>query len=253
VSVTTALSLPAIAQTPKREPNAPVKAPATGSANGPGLYLTPAEIAEIKSGTGCKSTVRQIVALKKKMAAAGLNTDFYELSILPQDQLIKGQVGSYYAVYLKDAQRKERFQFGGGDYTIEDFDTRFRGALSQFARELLAPLHGGVEYKLYVRGSASSRRMKGKRKIEEQFPFASVTYLPSAGADLYDANASQSVNFSERYGNDDLPYLRAAFLQKIVTDMYPLSPPTVLQSTVSESRSKSEQYAELLLYIEWQR
>jgi hypothetical protein len=95
--------------------------------------------------------------------------------------------------------------------------------------------------------------MRGNRKLDKQFPFASVSYLPSAGTDLYDANASQSVSFGERYGNDDLPYLRAAFLQKIVTDMYPLSPPTVLQSTVSESRAKSEQYAELLLYIEWQR
>jgi len=244
-----AITCPALAETPKKPVPNPAPSPATKS----GVYLSPAEIEEIKSGSGCKNTVRQIVALKKKMAASGLSTDFYELSILPNEQLVKGKQGSYYTVFLKDAERKERFHFRGGVYTIEDFDTRFRGSLSQFVREVLAPLHGGVQYSLYVRGSASSRRMSGKREISEEFPFKSLSYLQNVAPDLYDANASGSVTFGQRYGNEELPYLRAAFLQKIVADMYPLSKPEVLQSMVSESRSRSEQYAELLLFIEWQR
>ncbi len=228
-------------------------AAASGSASGVNaLFLTPDEIEEIKRSSSCKRLVRQIVDLKKRMANEGLETDFYELSVIPTDELIKDQRGTYYAVYLKDARRKRRFQFPGGRYVIRRFETRFRRALTTFVRDVLKPLHGGVEYALYVRGSASSRPMRRSRRQRRSHRFEEVTYLPKAGDNLYDGNRNASVTFERRYGNDELPYLRAAFLQKIVADFFPLSTPVMLESQVADSRSRSEQYAEILLYVDWQ-
>ena len=96
------------------------------------IYLTPQEIEEIRRGSACKAFVRQIVQLKKKMSTTGIASDFYELKVLPVTEMVKGQKGRYYAVYLRDARRKRRFQFPGGRYVIRRFDTRFRASLSAF-------------------------------------------------------------------------------------------------------------------------
>ena len=186
------------------------------------------------------------------MSTTGIKTNFYELSVLPTNELIKGKKGQYYAVYLRDARRKRRFQFPGGRYVINRFDTRFRASIAAFTREILAPLQGGLEYELYVRGSASSRPMRRTRKQAKRFKFDRVQFLKSAGDEVYDANNTLAVTFDERYGNEQLPYLRAAFLQKVVSDTIPFAAPTMVESTVSESRSRKEQFAELLLSVGWQ-
>ena len=216
------------------------------------IYLSPEEIEEIRQGSACKSFVRQITDLKKQMSTSGIQTNFYELSVIPTNELVKGRKGKYYAVFLRDARRKRRFQFPGGRYVIERFDSRFQESIAAFTRDVLAPLQGGLEYQLYVRGSASSRPMRRERKQDKDFPFEKVEFLKAAGEELYDANQPASVSFNESYGNDELPYLRAAFLQKVVGDTIPFATPQRLESTVSDSRSRKEQFAELLLFVGWQ-
>jgi hypothetical protein len=216
------------------------------------IYLTEKEIEEIRKGSACKSFVRQIVELKKQMAAAGISDDYFDLRVIPTDELVKGKKGTYYAVYLRDAKRKRRFQFSGGRYVIKRFDTRFRAALASFTRKVLAPLHGGLDYALYVRGSASSRPMRRERKMDEKFAFEKVDFMHAAGEEFYDANRSSSKTFADRYGNEELPYLRAAFLQKVVGDTIPFARPKMLESIVSDSRSRKEQFAEILLFVDWQ-
>ena len=219
--------------------------------SGAAIYLTKEEIDEIRRGSGCKSFVRQIVALKKRMSTTGIETNFYDLKILPVTELVKGRKGRYYAVYLRDARRKRRFQFRGGRYVIRRFDTRFRASLAAFTRDVIAPLQGGLTYALYVRGSASSRPMRRKRKQSKKISFDTIEYLREAGADIYDANARGTVEVERRYGNEELPYLRAAFLSKMMGDSVPFARPTILQSAVADTKSRKAQFAEILLFVEW--
>ena len=215
------------------------------------IYLSPAEIEEIRQGSACKNFVRQIIALKKRMSTTGIETDFYDLRVIPTTELVKGKAGTYYAVVLKDARRKRRFRFPGGRYVIKRFNTRFRASLAAFTRDVLAPLQSGVEYELYVRGSASARPMRRSKRQSKKMRFESVEFLPRVGEELYDANAKKSRDVPKRYGNEDLPYLRAAFLQKIVGETIQFAKPKMLQSVVSESKARAEQYAEILLFVSW--
>jgi len=221
--------------------------------NDAAIFLTPDEIEDLRKNSACKQIVRQLVELRNEMRTGdGVSTDFYDLRLIPTDELIKDQKGSYYALYLKDARRRRRFQYPGGRYVLKRVDTRFRASLTQFVRDVLAKVHGGVEYKLYVRGSASSKPMRRKRKQARSYPFETITYHPQVGEDLYDANQEREVSIEKRYGNEELPYLRAAFMKQVVQNYFPLTELAMLESTVAETKSKSAQFAEVIMFIDWE-
>lgn len=217
----------------------------------PSIYLTPEEIEEIKKGSACKNLVRQVFELQKQMGGTGRITDFYELKILPADEMVTGKRGRYYSVYLKDAEKKERFQFGGGEYVIASFNATFRRSLTAFVRDVLGVIEGGVEYDLFVRGNASATPFRRERPLIEGFAYTAVDYLPKAIDGQYMQGASKSLSIPSSYNNPELPYLRAAFLQDTIFKFYPIKKPTLLESDISTSRDRGEQFAEILLYVNW--
>lgn len=217
----------------------------------PNVYLSAEEIAEIQQGSGCKNLVRQFFALQRRMGEGDLETDFYDLKILPSEEMVGGRKGRYYAVYLKDATKRARFAFPGGRYVIDDFETRFRQSLTRFVREILATIEGGAEYEIYVRGSGSATAMRSQPTLLETANYTTVQFLPRIDEQTYAGDDVRAREIPNAYSNDDLPYLRAAFLQDTVRKFYPLKQPAVLQSDVSESREASEQFAELILFVDW--
>jgi len=185
------------------------------------------------------------------MGTSGLTTDFFDLKILPVDELITGQKGKYYAVYLKDAAKSERFQFPGGRYVIEDFKTRFNQSLSQFVRSVLAVVSAGADYGLYVRGGSSSTAFSVKRELVAGHQYKKITFLPKLGDNSYRQDPAPARSIPNEYNNEDLAFLRAAFLQDIMNGFFPIKKPVVLQGTVSPSMDAGEQYAEILLFVDW--
>ena len=93
--------------------------------------------------------------------------------------------------------------------------------------------------------------MRRTKRQTKKLKLSEVEYLPAVGEDYYDANDVKMRSLPNKYDNDDLPYLRAAFLQKIVSDTLPFAKPIVLQSKVSDSKSRSAQFAEILLFVSW--
>ena len=217
----------------------------------PNLYLTQDELSEIQQGSACRSLVRQFFALQARMAGKGIESDDFDLKILPTDELVQGRKGSYYVVFLKDATKKARFSFPGGRYVIEDFDTRFRRAVTSFVREVLAVIEGGTDYDIFVRGSSSATPMSVERTLVPKREYVQIGYLPKIADGRYAGSPVQVHAVPRSYKNENLPFLRAAFLQDVVKTFYPLKEPVVLQSDVAESRDTAGQYAELILFVDW--
>ena len=215
------------------------------------LYLTPEEIEEIRKGTACRNLVKQFFKLQDSMGEKGLVSDFYELKILPTNSLVADKKGKYYVVYLKDAAQSARFKYPGGQYVIRDFKSRFRRSISAFVREVLAVIEGGAEYELYVRGSSSASPMTTKRKLLPAHNYSKIEYLGKINDEEFASTPLLGREISKAYDNDDLPYLRAAFLKDIVHRYYPLKEPKILQSNVAESADAGAQYAEMVLYVDW--
>ena len=51
--------------------------------------------------------------------------------------------------------------------------------------------------------------------------------------------------------NQDLPDLRAAFMQKLVADNYPLKTPIILEGAVSPKTDDRDRNVELILFVDW--
>jgi hypothetical protein len=200
------------------------------------IYLSSEEIAEIQRGTACRKLVKQFFALQKRMGVSGIQTENYDLKIMPERELIENQPGKYYIVYLKDATKRARFGFPGGQYVIQDFETRFRQSLTAFVRDILSVIEGGAPYEIYTRGSSSATPMSQKRLLVKGREYTSIEYLRKVDKERFTAEDPGVHNCEKAYSNKDLPFLRAEFLKRVVHDFYPLKQPKVLQSEIGAIR-----------------
>ena len=166
----------------------------------------------------------------------------------PDKELIRGRVGRYYVVDLKNAASGVRFFFDGGKYTLARGSQEFRAALNTFVGDVLSKFNGKVEYSLFVRGSADQKSYEGT--FEPGAEFRRVSFLRSLGQDKYGVETSEHI-IDGKIHNKDLPDLRAAFMQKLVADNYPTKPPVILEGSVSDKVNDRDRNVELILYVDW--
>ncbi|MEL7302151.1 MAG: hypothetical protein AAGJ53_00485, partial [Pseudomonadota bacterium] len=188
------------------------------------------------------------VARLRDRLAYGFRTDHFEVEVFPDNELVGGKRGKYYVVDIKNAESGEKFQFGGGKYTLSRSSKAFRTGLSAFMKEVVGVVEGNVDYVLFVRGSADSVPYRGR--FEDGYEFRSVKYMRAVGDGRY-VNAFEEQDIGDRIRNRDLPFLRAEFLRSVVSEVYPVKPPIVLEGEVTDSRDKAARNAELILYVNW--
>jgi hypothetical protein len=190
---------------------------------------------------------KDLMQLRDKMSAK-LSTPTYDVEVYPDRELVRGQTGRYYVVDLKNAASGVRFYFGGGRYTLSAGNAEFRSSLNTFIADILSKFEGKVRYGMFVRGSADGKPYSGA--AEPGYAFSNIRYLKSLGGDKYGAESANRI-VTAQVRNDDLPSLRAAFMQKVITDAYPVKPPTILEGTVTSKTDDKDRNAELILFVDW--
>jgi hypothetical protein len=191
---------------------------------------------------------RDLIRLKDQMATE-VKTPNYDVGVYPDKELVKGRVGRYYVVDLKNAASGIRYYFDGGKYTISRSIPEFRTSLNAFIKDVLGKLDGNVNYELLVRGRADRKPWQGQ--LDSTHAYSQVTFLRSAGGDKYLSEVGEKRFDPSGLTNDDLPNLRASFLREIVTETYPVKPPMILEGTVSSTDDEKDRNVELLLYVDW--
>jgi hypothetical protein len=186
-------------------------------------------------------------ALKARMSTR-MTTPNYDVEVYPDRELIRGRVGRYYVVDLKNVASGVRFFFDGGKYTLARSSQEFRGALNSFVSEILTKFEGRAEYALFVRGSADQKSYEGA--FEPGAEFRRISFVRALGGDKYGLEMGER-RVDGRVRNVDLPDLRAAFLQKIVTETYPTKPPIILEGAVTPKTDDRDRNVELILYVDW--
>ena len=199
--------------------------------------------APASNGDGQKDLMR----LRDRMAGR-VDTDSYSVELYPDKEVIRGHPGRYYVVDMKDARSGIRFQFEGGRYTLNRSNAEFRTALSTFVGDIVQKLHGNVRYDLYVRGSAD--RVPYRGRLEPGFEFDRIRYMKALSPGKY-ATEFVERRIDPEVRNDDLPHLRAAFLQSVVSDVYPTKPPLILEGNVTTEANSRDRNVELLLFVDW--
>ena len=190
---------------------------------------------------------RDLMRLKDKMGAR-LSTPSYDVEVYPDKEMIRGRQGRYYVVDMKNAMSGIRYHFEGGKYTLARSSQEFRSSLNTFVADILSKFEGNVRYDLYVRGSADIKPYEGR--FEPGQEFRTINFLKNLGGDKYGVDTGLRT-VGDVVRNLDLPDLRAAFLQKIVADSYPLKRPIILEGAVSPKADDRDRNVELLLFVDW--
>jgi hypothetical protein len=191
---------------------------------------------------------RDLMQLRDRMGAR-LSTPSYDVEVYPDKELVGGRVGKYYVVDLKDAASGIRYYFDGGRYTLARGNAEFRSSLNAFIGDVLGKMQGNVRFDLFVRGSADRKPYEGR--FEQGQEITNVRYFRSLGGDKYGREQAELKISDGIVRNKDLPNLRAAFLKGLITEIYPVKPPEVLEGNVTAADRTKDRNAELILFVEW--
>lgn len=202
------------------------------------------------ASTASADNTRELLQLRDRMAVR-MNEPSYAIELHPDNEMIKGRRGKYYAIDLKDAEAGIRFQFEGGRYVLDRRSDAFRSALNKFLADIVTKLQGNVSYDLLVRGSADITAFRNTRQLEPSFPYQRIKYMTAIpGGDRYSTVLGEQL-IGQNIRNEDLPNLRAAFLQDLIGKNYPVQPPIVLEGAVTKKADNNDRNAEIFLFVNW--
>ena len=140
--------------------------------------------------------------------------------------------------------------FEPGKYWVDNFSRDFSEALADFAIEAR---NYHPEYEIFVKGSADEPPFLGT--MNGNYRFSQVNYFLRNGTDsecLFRKERGVRQFQSLKYDNNDLPFLRAAFLKlKLETDYRDelKVSPQILEGWVTDRHSTSDRNAVIYLYI----
>ena len=163
-------------------------------------------------------------------------------------EVIQGQRGNYYDVYLKGPSL-----FPIGEYIIRDAERDYRLPLQGYIAEIDEILNAShVDHHIYVKGSADLTGQGSFKKSFEidRWTFRSISYLKYDRAQEQFTTDVGTRTITGQYTNQDLPDLRARFTQEILKE-YKLDAST-LEGTVTTNLDKpQDRNIIFLLYVKW--
>ncbi len=197
--------------------------------------------------TTTSEIVRDLLRLKERMGSEP-DTPNYDIGAIESRELIRGRKGRYYAINLKSAASGNRFYFDPGKFTFTSSLPAFRTALNAFAADLTAKLDGHVGYEVLVRGRADDNPWLGQVDPSNLYP--NVSFLRDLGSGTYLGSPTVR-RFDGTLSNVDLPYLRAAYLNEVVTAQFPAKAPLILDSLITSNGDRTDRSVDLILYVDW--
>jgi hypothetical protein len=182
----------------------------------------------------------------------GIDKPTYQVQPHPNNEVVQGQRGKYFVIDLKDAIRKELILFEIGKYTKDEFERAFRNSMMNVKTDILDNLaKGNKPYKLYVKGSADivgENQLYIGELIEGDTQ--EITFLkkkPNNPNQFIGEYSSQIV--PKKFRNEHLPNLRGAYIQNCLKDSTLNEESTILEGSVTSTKSEEDRNALILLYI----
>jgi uncharacterized protein YdcH (DUF465 family) len=172
----------------------------------------------------------------------------YDIVEDKNDEIVKGRKGHYYRIRLKNPASGKNYRFASGSYYQVQPQAAFKKSLDEAMANIKDALDGRRNYELFVRGKASGGRFNGK--LDPNHDYSRIMVLPKPeGAKSYD-NIPVERTYGPKITNDDLPNLRAAFLQDYIAKNYNMKKPTIVDGKVSKSKDASKQAVSVMLFVE---
>jgi hypothetical protein len=189
----------------------------------------------------------QATAIRKWLAGSPSN-DYFVIEYVGQD-LVEGQRGDYYRIKFK-ADRAWALEFQTGQYVLEPRAVKsLEQAAERLASDVLAHLPTGVMRMLYIRGNATARPW-GRGELVVGHEYQDIAVIPGSATAGYKFGFS-CFRTSKPPRNEDLPNLRAAFVQSVLGRAKGFGLPAILEGRPADRQpAANETEVEIFLRIE---
>jgi hypothetical protein len=205
---------------------------------------------DILSDDICSKVIQKVKKIEKLISELDneIKTDNYEIIPSSDNEIIKDKKGKYYIVDLKDADYKEKIKFLNAKYIINDFDSKFQKAVLAFKNEVFDELNKGKKAELYIKGSANIIPYYGRQS--PGYSYNKIRYFVKIqNTEQFSAIFGQDI-LTKNISNNDLPNLRAKFVQEKLSEVFMYNTPIILQGSVTTRASDSDRNVTLLMFIE---
>lgn len=170
-------------------------------------------------------------------------------------EIVRGNSGKYFFINLYQYRHKKILKFPTGHYVIDDID-KYKSALTEFGEEILNILETSEfrdGYKVYIKGSADYLGHETfASTFNNNYRYEEICFLPryERTSHLF-VKKEKCITVKEPIVNDDLPNLRAAFIQEKFDNFYSaiIETPEILQGGVTLDISEINRNASLILFL----
>jgi hypothetical protein len=176
----------------------------------------------------------------------------YQMEPYPNNELVQGAVGSYYAIDLRSAALKRSLFFKPEEYDRDESTVEFRASMSAIREDILRHLEGhNIKYRLFVRGRADRTGNEAPYLGELRPPTPKqIEYYPRNPDDsnqYVQVSAAQTIPV--RFANPHLPNLRATYItEKLRAVGFEAS---ILDGDVAKTALDEDRSATLFLFVPW--
>lgn len=179
----------------------------------------------------------------------------YRCKLVGNPEIVKGERGKYFYINLYQSDYEKILTFPSGGYVINDIN-KYENALAEFGENIIKILQKSQfrqGYKIYIKGSADILgNQTFKTVFNNLFRYNRVCYYPhyKQSSSLF-VTKEMCVNIIEPITNDELPNLRAAFIQEKFENFYApsIEKPKILEGTVTLDISEVDRNVVLLLFL----
>ena len=197
----------------------------------------------------------QPVEIEEWSESFSVERDFWRADFHPDDEVVEGYRGRYFAIQLRDADKNVKLLFGPGEYYMDrtDFRERYGAVIGAFVTETLQALKetDRDRVRLFVQGSADITGQNTFRgDLDERFLYESVDVLPREGnSDGFGGSPRNKSIPNENFTNEHLPDLRGQFLREMIGVYSKKLQPVLLEGTVKDIADKEKRNAIIYLFL----
>ena len=200
------------------------------------------------TSTGSTSPLAMLHEYNAEPTNLRLTSKDYNIVKTAKAEMVNGKKGHYYNINLKNPADGKGYKFASASYSQVTPEAAFKATLDKVMANIKGALDGRRDYQLYVRGKASAGRYNGKLAPGYEYTDMKVLEQPAGSSNYQDALVDRK--YGPKITNDDLPNLRAAYLQEYIAKNYEVKKPVILDGKVSKSKKASKQAVSVMLFVE---
>ncbi|MDW3652745.1 MAG: hypothetical protein R8P61_37045 [Bacteroidia bacterium] len=180
---------------------------------------------------------------------------YWDAVFHPDDEVVEGFKGKYFAIKLKDAEKNVKLLFKAGQYYMDktEFRETYGSTIVAFVTEALHYMKKGDadQVKLFVQGSADIVGQNTFRgKLDERYMYTEVQVLPSkADKETFSPNSTKKEIPQSSFNNTHLPDLRGRYLKEMISVYSRKLKPIQLEGAVKDIASEGERNAIIYLFF----